>query len=412
MDQQTNTSSALAHPLTKLLSAGFGSQVIGLAFLPIITRVYSKEDLGNFASIFAIAGAFAVLITLKIELVLFQRKNQQSASDVIAAACTLGSLLTVCCSCFVAGLVYANDFFGLGIQYAAMGCFLGLSMAVLSFAQTVANHRCQYTDMSKSRLGFTALSNLLVVSLGISVNSTGFIFALSNSIAAIMACTIWLKTCSPRFELSLNKLVNVGKSHWRYFSYLSLSSWAALASSQLVPLLLIFFYPPEYVGMYYIAGRIISPPTLLLATAFSDFLKAESLRLPDNTVGELYLRTGLLLTAVAGAVLGLIWCLPPSTLSFALGDGWERAQLFLMPVAVLCVSRMIASPLSVIYLYQNKTGSSFLWTLAISSTSVLSLLVTGALQIEFKYAVQIHSACVAFLYLMYGLSSYKRSRAA
>ena len=412
MNQPSPISSALAHPVVKLLSAGFFGQLIGLAFLPIITRLYTKESLGVFASVYAMAAAFAVLLTLKMELILFQRNNRHSESDVLRAACTLGSVTAVFCSLLIAVLAYTSDSLDSLTRYAAMGCALGLSMATLSFAQTVANYRRMFTGIAKSRVGFTTLSNLLAVLLGLLITSTGFIFALANSIAAILVSLVWLKGCSPRFEVSPAKLMSVGRQHWKYCLYLSLSSWAALASNQLIPLLLIFFYPPEYVGMYYIATRIISPPTVLIATAFSDYLKAESLRFQGNAVGGLYLRTGLQLTALAGVILVLIWSLPAWALSAALGDGCERLQPFLMPVAALCASRMIASPLSVIYIYQAKTGSSFAWTLAISCASVLSLLVIGALQLEFTSGIQIHSACVACIYLMYGLCSYRRSRVA
>src|SRR5690554_3486904 len=85
-----------------LASASAGGQLIMLAAIPFLTRLYTPEDFGVFAVFSALMSVVLVISSLRYELAIPLPQSQKSASRLLVIALAINLVVALMALCIVA----------------------------------------------------------------------------------------------------------------------------------------------------------------------------------------------------------------------------------------------------------------------------------------------------------------------
>lgn len=393
----------------KIMSGTVVAQLITLAIMPLLTRLYSVEDFGALTfvtSISLLVGAFA---SMRLETAMMLPKKNDEVSALLLISVLSATIISV-----IAGLLT-----GLMIKRQhdlattpLMPLWVTLTI-MLTALFTVLNHlalrKSGYGQVGKRTVAQAIGTNGGQISLyaypggGLGLIGGNLIGRSIGIISLVRFCREFFTR--PDFPLAGRML----KKYWKFPAVFAPSSAFNAFGVQFPVLFVASWFGVGLAGILGLAERIVGIPMTLIGNAVGQVLDAEiakGMRAGKQDFIRLYLSISGALGGLALIVGSLFFFLGEWAVPLFLGSEWELAGTCVKIMSISVALRLIASPTArVITLFQKSGGMILIdvtRTLFILGV-VLLITKTGS---QFLQAVLFFNLALALIYLitwLYGL---------
>tara|TARA_Y100000996_G_scaffold258438_1_gene203516 strand:- start:12747 stop:13970 length:1224 start_codon:yes stop_codon:yes gene_type:complete len=328
------------------------SQIIFILSSPLLSRIYSPESFGVFATFFAIISILSAFTSGRYELATVLPSKNYNSNNLV--------LLTIFVSLFSTFLLSLlififndsiEDIFNFDISTWIFLIPLGILAVNIFNIFTYHNIRLKkYEDLSTSKIIKSASLVLIQVSIGIFDKSVfgllvGHIF--SHFIGSIKLFFNSLKN-NLLEDMSLKKIKDLSYKYSNFPKYDAPSSILDIASIQLPFLLMIKIGGEIVSGNFFLASRVISIPSALIGQSmgqvyFQELNEAKNMKgfssnLLKNTIKKLII--------IAAPFTVFIYFLSPYLFPVIFGDKWILGGEIAQYLAILSLIQLITVPLS------------------------------------------------------------------
>ncbi len=279
------------------MSGAFVAQLILLAMMPILTRLYTPAEFGFYSLFISIISIIGLVSSLKYDQAIMLPKSDKNALSLLVLAVSIVLVVSV----FVIALVFLFNkqiisYFG-GALYIAW--VLPIGVLLIGLVQVFAAYSSRY--LFYKRIAVARASNAISM-VAVQAGSRSFFSFDGLIIGKLVADCISLIILVRKHIIgkTLN-LASVSKKRIslnarRYDKFPKYQSFTVFFNSisQNMPILLLgIYYSPEIAGFYALAARILKAPINLIGASTKEvyYQTAAKMHAQGKSILDLYLKT-------------------------------------------------------------------------------------------------------------------------
>lgn len=414
MLQKLLPNSAFARNVITLMTGTSIAQAIPIAISPILTRLYTPEDFGVVAVYMSCVAVLSIVSTGRYEMAITLPTDDCDAANI--AVLSLKLCMAICSALLVivifAGVQIASI---LGIsQLAPWLYFLPVSImatSAINVFQFWCNRKSQYRRMSTNRVQSAALSSIANISFGIGGASGGMIFGglLGQVFAAGWIGRTVLRENEDSFKnvasLGQKKIARLYSAHPKHVAPSHLIGTIAMQ----IPIFLISsVYSTVALGFFSLAYRLVSLPTVLIASAIGDVYR-QKIAVAYNENGEfkaIFVKTLKTTTTLALLPFGILYFVVPDLFAIIFGEPWRVAGEYAQILIVSSFFQFIFTPIDKGALVVGATKYIYTWQVTRFIFSFLIFLVAKFNSIELQTILWLFVCSNCLLYITEGVVGF------
>lgn len=370
----------ISHIITRLFTSSFlrntGKMVsgtglahlIGLAVLPVITRLYSPAEIGVFSVYLSVYTIGFTVASLRYEYATLLPKTEQGANNITM----LSLLLSFCVSALMYVVLLAGSAVGAGwLSFGELHNLVWLlPVSVFSFSTFMIltfrlNREQQYAHMATAKVAGSAGTAGGQATLGFAgYTSWGMV---AGKVAGDLLGMFYLLWQRRRWEKPM--LYGVSKlrmaamaKRYRHFPMWNLPHALTTAANNNIPVLLFYaFFSGTTAGFFAMAMRILTSPLQMVARAAYQVF-SQRVAQKHNNKDRIYpfFKQTAGLFAVSGMVpFVLLFWTAPALFSWFLGAEWVVTGEYIRILTPYVFVSFVVSPLNFIPLMLGKQQTAF-----------------------------------------------------
>ncbi|HDB5374651.1 TPA: type 8 capsular polysaccharide synthesis protein Cap8K [Staphylococcus aureus] len=388
-----------------ILSSGI-AQVILIITTPIITRLYSPAEFGEFTIFSNIAMILIPIINARYDLLIVNAKNDRSANILsqISFLISLLILLILIPILAISAWLYPN--FILDFIFIIIMLFL---VSLTNIFTNYLNKERKYKVLSLINVFRAGSMALLQIIFGLlSLGSLGLIIGFSLSY--ITGITLGYKTFKKHFNIVRNKeetkaLFLENKNQLVY-------STPSILLNSLSFSVVVFFigilYTNTEVGIYGMAIRVLGIPVTIISLGLSKIFmqQANDYYIERGNFRNLLLKFSSTLVIVSIIFYVPLYLFSEELVNILLGHSWVDAITVIKIVIPLFVIRLIVSTVSLsVIVLQKQQLELILQALFLIGTTV-TFVISKMLNLTFLNFVSINTAVLIVSYMIFFIALY------
>ncbi|HCY6851794.1 TPA: type 8 capsular polysaccharide synthesis protein Cap8K [Staphylococcus aureus] len=388
-----------------ILSSGI-AQVILIITTPIITRLYSPAEFGEFTIFSNIAMILIPIINARYDLLIVNAKNDRSANILsqISFLISLLILLILIPILAISAWLYPN--FILDFIFIIIMLFL---VSLTNIFTNYLNKERKYKVLSLINVFRAGSMALLQIIFGLlSLGSLRLIIGFSLSY--ITGITLGYKTFKKHFNIVRNKeetkaLFLENKNQLVY-------STPSILLNSLSFSVVVFFigilYTNTEVGIYGMAIRVLGIPVTIISLGLSKIFmqQANDYYIERGNFRNLLLKFSSTLVIVSIILYVPLYLFSEELVNILLGHSWVDAITVIKIVIPLFVIRLIVSTVSLsVIVLQKQQLELILQALFLIGTTV-TFVISKMLNLTFLNFVSINTAVLIVSYMIFFIALY------
>lgn len=400
-------------PFTKnVLNLFYGlslKNLITFLALPILTRLYTSEDFGNFQLLLSIIMIFSVVISLKYEMAIVLPKYKKESDYLI-----LISLITLCFTTLILGLLFlfAGDSILKILNAPVLSPYVLFIIIGIFFTGLMLTSRFilvrekQFKELSKNNVYQSGITQAAAISIGI-IKSNFLGLFVSYIAGNLLASLLILRKLKLNLKSIRLKDLYLFAYKYRKFPLINtISVFINNFSIELPVFMLSKFFGADVIGFYALANRLITTPMNLIGTSVSKvYFQAASeafhegpkrlLKIYKNTLKRLIL-IGIF------PVIGVMILANPLVKIF-LGAEWVESGTYMQIIIIWLFFGFINAPISTTYSIINKQEISLVIRLVSLLVRFIAMYIFREDPIQMLWALTISASLyyIVFNYLIY-----------
>ncbi len=375
-----------------LASGTILAQLIFILASPILTRLYTPEAFGLFATFIALISSISPGVTGKFEVAMVLPKRENIAVELFGVAIWFGLIISILFLLIV--LIFQEQVL-LWLDAPKLKGWILLAPLVLlltglfNLVGLYSNRHKQYAWMARSRI----LRALTIVSFNIILGlfGVGFLGLLIGNIAGLVVASIYLVykqyglLTGFRMKWSGRKTVLV-RRYWEYPVFSASTAFLSGFTSNLPIFFLMHNFPGEVAGYYALVVRVIMAPIGFIATSVALVNQRKVVDLVNagkRIEPHIYKVTlGLLLLSLPPTVVMVFW--GPSLFALVFGESWAEAGYYAQIMAVAFIFRFTVSTLTMTFGATRNQPYAAVWKVTnfISTAAVLAIVSAHGTVVE------------------------------
>tara|TARA_B100000989_G_scaffold96271_2_gene70097 strand:+ start:15089 stop:16351 length:1263 start_codon:yes stop_codon:yes gene_type:complete len=383
------------------------SQTLVILTLPIITRIYSPEYYGVYATFLAVIASFSSVAALRFDMAIMQARHNTEANYIFL----ISLIALIIFSSFSLLISFSiNGFFGFNLPIHIPLLF-GIGLIIVGLNQSFniyfgRQEKFYLTSISKILTSTFMILFQIIISFLFDnslVLILGFIFG--NLIAFIYLS----------LNFNLNKKIKIFLFHSKlkmkhilrkYKDFPAYSSFGSLMDSLSLNLPIIYvayFHSLEVAGIFGLAYRLINIPISFVGQSISQVFYRNTVDFENKIKSfELAVKLFFVLFIIFVPFLLIIFFLGERFFQIIFGDDWSSLGDITKYLIFAAFARFCVSPLSPILLSLGniKLGVSWQMIYLISLSTVLYFLSNSDFSL-FIIIFTIHEIVLYFLYLIF-----------
>ncbi|MFF2484026.1 lipopolysaccharide biosynthesis protein [Paenibacillus sp. NPDC058071] len=329
------------------------SQVIVLASLPIITRIYSPADYGTYSLYTSIIAILLMTVSLSYENAITLPEDDKTASSILTLSlriCLVVSVLSGIAIYFVASPL-AHWLKEPSMKNYFLFIIVGLFGAGFYQILNSWSVRKKYFKQL-ARTKYTQSIGQVSVQLGFSFMHIGPVGLIAGEIIGrfggmLSQWGLWRKDVKQQNIVTTVQDLKDSAYRYRRFPMLSLASNVLNSIGLYLPLIMITaYYGPYTAGLMALGQRILGSPMTLIMTSVRHVYLSESSEYANNAPEKLYplfLRTVRNVFIIGLLIILVIVILGPSTFAFLFGNEWEKSGHIIRILSIMYLSQFVAN---------------------------------------------------------------------
>lgn len=398
-----------------LISGAIIAQIITFAAAPIMTRLYSSEDIGLYTLIISFVTTFGAVICGRYEMLIITAKSEFEIYTLIKLSTWLLIIVSVIASIlFSIYFVITNDTLDNILLYSSFVFILlvltGLSNILISYN----NRNKEYGLISRVQVIRTLTKESFMIIMGI-LWSNGISILLSQIIGIAVGLRKQAEKLKGNFKNILKvantDIVKSAKKNYRQPLYSVPAIFVNNLSYASLNFIIGFTFGLSTLGFYALAFRILGMPINIIGNNVSRvyFEKANNEYIKKKKYKKTFLMTSLLLfTFSIPMVMGLVY-LSPLVFGLLFGDEWKVAGEYISILAPLFGIRFIVSALSTGMIISNKQNAEFIINILFLVASITVTIFTLNMDFSIEKFLILITASYSIVYVLYYVYLYKFS---
>lgn len=390
------------------------AQVISFLASPLMTRLFTSEEIGLATLIMTAVTMFGNIVGGRYELSIIYEKDENDLLALIKLSLRLTFILSIILS-FAYSLFYSitkdNSFWFYFISISILLILFGINNIFLSYN----NRNQRYTNISKSSISHTFFRETSMIGFGF-LNS-GFIgLVLSKIVGQFMAIVVQGKDVYGKIaeikNVSDYDVKKVMRKHYKQPLYSVPSIFANSFSYSSLNIFIEMLYGASTLGYYSISYRILGIPLSLVSNNVSKVYLEEANKQfnNENNYSRTFLRTSLFLFIVSLCMVLFLILFSPVLFSWFFGPEWEVAGSYVQILAPMFGFRLIVSSLTSGTMISNKQQIE----LKVQSLFIVFSLVSVFVANIFNFEVSTYLLCIScgysIIYIIYFIILFKLSQ--
>lgn len=317
----------MRHNFLVLLSGAGLAQIITVAALPILSRLYDPISFGQLGAVMAVVSLATVLVHGRYHLAIPVAHNGKVAQSLLFISVTLSVVLSLPAT---TGVLYLFGDLPEGMflwTFLLMAGALTLFSALIEILSYWRSHRGRFgasARNSTARAAFTTTSQLLLST----ISSMGML--IGTVIGTLMAVALALRDLLKRDEeplarRPLREILQVAREYHSYPLYGVPQGWLAAVSWNAMPLLLLRFSGTAIAGQYWVAYRVLIAPLTLFNGAYRQSTLPLLRNQPPEQARLLVARHTRFILLLALIPLAALAALGEQLFSLTMGAQWVEA---------------------------------------------------------------------------------------
>jgi O-antigen/teichoic acid export membrane protein len=402
-----------------LLVAGgtLSAQVIKIVISPLLTRIYSPEEMGILTTYISVLSIFTVMSTISYEYTIPINKDEKTALNSVVSSFIILMSFTLGMSAII--IFFGDEIipvFNLEpimryIYFIPIGVFLN-GQYKISLQWAFRNK--DYRSISRTKMIQGLSSNSGKVLLGLfSFSTIGLIISeiIGQSLGVRMLFQDLLKRrASLKSFISYKEIKYILK---RYFKFCTMNTAGMMFNNLGIQLPIVFIgsiYGIQVVGFYGLANSILNLPISLVGKSVGDVFYSEASNggnpnpLEIKKMSREILRK-LVLIGIVPMIIVILF--GPYLFSVIFGDVWSVAGEYARLLTIVIFARLVFTPISKIFqIFQRQNEYLRLNVLRIITVSILFVIAKHFSLTEYT-TILIYSIAMSIIYLITFITAQK-----
>lgn len=342
-----------------LMSGSTIANAIPILIMPVLTRLWSPEDFGVFATYMAFVGILGTMSTGRLDMALMLPNKNEDAVRILIIGLALSFAFIILLYPIIFKFDQFSPVFGFSVEswhyLVPLGVFLyaGYSMMI-----SWHNRSKNYKLMSQSRVIQSTSISFTQASIGLLAKfNFGLIF--SDLIGRLVSIILILRgTGLLNQKLNMSKAKNIALlKRYRKFPLLEAPGSVINVSSHQLPIIVLpLLFSPDVAGLYFLVIRVLMMPASLVGQAMLEVFKnrAQDDFKRTGTCRPIFIKTGLVLFSIGIVPAVLLVCFAPTLFSFVFGEEWREAGGYAQILAPVALAQFVSAPLSYVLVFREK----------------------------------------------------------
>ncbi|WP_404473089.1 oligosaccharide flippase family protein [Microbacterium aerolatum] len=390
----------LGRNILTLISGTFAAQLVTLAAIPILSRLYGPTPFGEFAVFSSVTTLVAVVGTARYEMGIVPPRSLREA----VAVTNLGVRLLTALSIVITAIGTVLVFMPIPSVWTGYLLLVGPGVFLLGYLSLVTQwhvRMANYSLISRNRVVQSGMTAIAQVAFGFLSSNWGVGLA-SGLLIGQLAGAILLTIATPERSRFF------GRDDGRRWRYVVRKYWrlpALLMPHTLIDSfrlngvnLIIGSFSVVALGQYSQAWRLVQLPAGLIGSAITQVYFPQLATVPRSELRQT-VRSSVVKSLAFGAIpFAAIFLLSPFAFPFILGEDWAEAGRFAQALTPALYLNLAASPISTIFIVLRKEHIGLLFSLVYTGVSLAALFLFSS---NLLFAVWIMSACQAISLIGY-----------
>lgn len=405
-----STKGSFLRSLAILASGSFLAQVIMFLSSPIMTRMYSASEIGQYTLVLTVIGMFGSVICARYDMAIVSEESEENVLPLIV----LCSLCAVVLSCIITvGSVAYYLVQGYSLKQVMFNGIFIFILLLLNGASNILisyNNRCrEYGVMTSVNLirtvakqvvmilggKFAPIAGTLVVS-----EAVGTIFGVNKQVETLKRKTRRFKGFRDVTKLQVQ---NVAQKHKKQALFSTPALFASNFSYSSINLFINTLFGSAILGYYSLSYRLLGLPLNIISSNVSRVYLEEASREYQRAQSyrATFIRTSAMLVAIAIPMTAVLFILSPRLCSVFFGKDYYTAGVYLRYLAPMFGIRFVVSPLSVGMQISQKQNFELQFQCFFVLASVVSYIIAKVNAMTIENYLLIISILFSIIYLCF-----------
>ncbi len=352
--------SSFVQNILKLFSGTSLRNLIVFLTLPILTRLYTTEDFGNFELLISITTLLGMVGSLKYDVALVIPQYRKEAHHVVVLALVALGVFTL----IMGGILYVQGDRFLKVlnasQLAPYIHYLIVGVLFLGFMQIL-----RFWLIRHKAFGFSAIAQVTqavltqggAIVLGL-IRPSFFGLFISYIGGMAGAALLILRKFSPELKGISVRYLRLFAYKYRKFPLFNTPSAFINNFSLQIPVYLISaFFGADVLGLYALANRLLATPVNLITYSISQVYyqrATESFHKGPEHLLRLYQKIVLKLATIGLIPFALVFIIAPMAVKVILGEQWAESGTFMQIIVIWMYFSFITVPISTTFTVMNQ----------------------------------------------------------
>lgn len=357
-----------------LVSGSLAAQLIGVAAMPVLTRIYDRADLGLLGAVVAVTALLAPLACLRYEqAAMLVEEHRLPAVLQLSLGVAVGMSLLSVLLLSLAGDWLSARYDGAWIYGLAMlAPPTILALGVFQTLQVLLSRRGGFTSLSVARVARTGGEVVMQLglwwTLGPSLTGlvVGHLFGILVQALVLAVATMTRGQATAMGCQPLSTVRSVAKRYRSFPRVAVLSGIASVLANHGFTVVMAIVLGPREAGLFYLAHRVLGLPVALVSQSIGPlFYQRLSAVRETPKEGETFIATAFLgLLALIMAPVTLLVLLGPQIFAVCFGAPWSESGEMVRYLWPGYVMMFCAMPLTHAFYAFEKQAAGLYWQVA------------------------------------------------
>lgn len=398
-----------------LFSGTVLSQIIPILFLPILTRIFSPNQFGEYSLFIAITTILIILVTAKYELAIHLPKSLDKARRILNLTIFISLVISLVIFISLTIIIsiwnrYSNNEVNLSFIF-----FIVISILMMGIYYAYYQYLSRINEYKI--LGINKIIKQLFIgfaTVGLSVFTTHYMLIIGLIISQLIA-TLFLvrytykKDPDYKFKLEFKEFKMILKEYKDFPKFQIPTQLLNTGNFHLITLIFGVIFSSTIIGLYSLAQRMLRFPMVIIGHAITDVFRQRAAK-DFNEFGnckKIYLTTLKLLTMTGIPVFIVIFIFAPSVFGIMFGQDWYAAGEFVRYLLPMLLMQYIFSPLNAVFIIFNKQNVELYWQVFMMVFSIITITFAYLISGKAEIIILSYSLVNAMSYLVVGLLTFK-----
>jgi O-antigen/teichoic acid export membrane protein len=379
-----------------------------LVFAPLLTRLYSPSDFGEYSFFISIITVLGVIGSLRYEL-LFPSLRFKAEEVNLFGLCIIIILSMSAILLLTIDLTFDKSFLNINKDrffnvYLVVG-FISFSLAKVCNYILIRNEKFNIISIIRIKQ-VLCISTLQLMLFKIMNNSLIISFLISWTLVVITQ-TFFLNLNYYKVKFSTQKIMYLFKRYKHYPLFIGTSSLINVLGSQVPLLFCPILFGVQFAGLYFLAHRFISSPLMLIGGAISDvYLSDGKQKLKDGILGQQLINLQSLILSLAIPVFIFLYLFIHDIITFLFGNSWNGVSEiceYMIPYALI---QLVVSPILISFTIMDRMKFTLSMQVILNLFRISSLVLGYIYNDAFLFVITF-TVSSSIIYLIFQLIIYR-----